>query len=95
MSIARGWCGYSREAADETIRALSEVCSFVGRNFFTSHMSNDRDRLFLHHELRESPEEAQRDRYWKVLVPELNRLIDVAWEAYKTYRATVKRRLMV
>lgn len=83
------------DAAAEAIRALSEVCSFVGVNFFQSHMPNDRDRLFLHHELRESPDAAKRDRYWKVLVPELNRLIDAAWETYKTYRATVKKRLMV
>jgi hypothetical protein len=83
------------EAAGEAIRALSEVCSFVGLNFFTSHMRNDSDRLFLHHELRESPDEPQRARYWKVLVPELNTLIDTAWEAYKNYRATVKRRLLV
>ena len=83
------------EAADEAIRALGEVRSFVGKHFFTSHMPNDSDRLFLHHELRESPDEAQRDRYWKVLVPELNTLIDAAWEAFKNYRATAKRRLMV
>lgn len=82
-------------AADKAIRALSEVRSFVGKNFFTSHMPNDSDRLFLHQELRESPDEAQRDRYWKALVPELNALIDTAWEAYKNYRATVKRRLIV
>lgn len=83
------------DAADEAIMALNVVNSFVGVNFFRSHMPNDRDRLFLHHELRESPDEAKRDRYWKVLVPELNRLLDEAWEAYKTYRSTVKKRLMV
>ena len=83
------------KAADDAIRALSEVRSFVGKNFFMSDMPNDDDRLFLHRELRESPDDVQRDRYWKVLVPELNRLTDVAWEAYKTYRATVRRRLMV
>jgi len=82
-------------AVDEAIRALSAVNSFVGVNFFGSHMPNDHDRLFLHHELRESRDEAERDRYWKVLVPELNRLIDEAWEAYQSYRATIKKRLMV
>jgi hypothetical protein len=83
------------DAVGELIQALSALNKFVGVNFFPSHMPNDAKRSFLHHELRESHDEAQRDRYWKVLVPELNRLIDVAWESYKTYRATIKRRLMV
>jgi len=83
------------DAADGVIMALSAVNSFVGVNFFRSQMPNDRDRLFLHHELRESPDEAKRDRYWKVLVPELNQLLDEAWEAYKNYRSTVRNRLMV
>jgi hypothetical protein len=67
----------------------------VGKNFFTSELPDDSGRLFLNRTLRESPDEAHRERYWKVLVPELNRLIDEAWESFKSYRATVKKRLMV
>lgn len=83
------------EAIDEAIQALSALNTFVGVNFFRSQMPNDSERSFMDRRLRDSSNEAERDRYWKVLVPELNRLIDVAWEAYKKYRATVKRRLMV
>jgi hypothetical protein len=87
--------GRVAEAVGKAILALRQLDSFVGKNFFTSDMPNDNDRLVLHHDLRDSPNEAQRDRYWNVLVPELNTLIDTAWEAYRQYRATVKKRLMV
>jgi hypothetical protein len=80
---------------EKAILALSQLDAFVGNNFFTSDMPNDNDRLVLHHDLRDSPNEAERDRYWNLLVPELNKLIDAAWEAYGQYRATVKKRLMV
>jgi hypothetical protein len=80
---------------DQAVSTLSELFSFVGKHFFTSELPNDSDRLFLNRTLRESPDETQRARYWNVLVPELNALTDAAWQAYKTYRATVRKRLMV
>lgn len=60
-----------RKAMLETIRTLRDLNAFVGVNFTRSKLPNDRDRNFLAQGLRDSDDEAERDRYWKVLVPEL------------------------
>ncbi len=83
-----------RKAALAAIRALHDVDSFVAKNFFMSRLPNDEGRLFLYPELREAADEEERARYWR-FASDLNTLLGTAWELYKKYRATVKKRLMV
>jgi hypothetical protein len=46
------------EAADDAIKTLSAVDSFVAKNFFRSHVPDGRDKLARHRESRDSEDDA-------------------------------------
>ena len=81
-----------RDAARETFDKLQLVRAFIGQHYFSGHLGPDDTRLRLYPELRDSPDEARRKRFWDHS-KELNGLTDEAWDSYKKFRAIVKQRL--
>ena len=82
-----------RKAARKAIGKLDEVDRFVGQHFFRSPRGRE-GMLRLYPELREAAEDERRTLYQR-RASELTALTGEAWRAYKEYRATVKKRLMV
>lgn len=81
-----------KRKALKAIQRLAAVDSFVATHFFTA--NNNAEMLRLYPEWRDSADEERRTQYWNY-AKELNALTERAWEAYRTYRATVRDRLMV
>jgi hypothetical protein len=83
-----------RKAIRDAIDKLDAVDDFVRHHFFASRTANRVDVLRLYPELRDSGEPAKENLY-RQRSAELNVLLGNAWESYKKFRSTVKRRLKV
>ena len=74
-----------RRTMEKFRKNLSEVDYFVGKHFFA--INDDRLKLY--------PERRLDDKEYAAYIKEMHALTLAAWEAYKEYRAAVKRLLKV
>jgi len=86
--------GRVRKAAHRTLDKLGAVDDFLAHHFFARHLGPEDHQLQLYPDLRDSGDDVKEKRY-RDRAKELDSLCSEAWDDYKIFRSTVKRRLKV